>query len=1340
MPDERSDSSDVASNVFKRPNINPPAHLRVSDGDAIEGWKMWKQMWDNYCVLTNLSSQPEEYQTALLLHSIGPDGVRIYNGMKFASDEDSKKCHLILEKLDSHFLGERKEFFERFKFNRRNQEGENIEQYVTVLRTMSKSCGFCECMKDKLLMDRLLLGVSDDSMREKMMGIPDLTLSKAIDICKAVEAASLQMKALKNEEVVYKVYKKVSTGASHYSKRPGKSSGKLKDATDPKRCKFCCKMHEMKKEKCPAWGRTCMACKQKNHFKGSEVCRASTIHCVDDDSSSSSGESISSVTVQNINAVDANNRPVFCKMLLNDTEVEFQVDCGATVSLLPQKYVVAHNDIRKEAVQLQMWNKSTVTAVGKCKIKTRNPVNNKKYVVDYVVVKENLTPLLSKKAAEKMNLITINYDNFEQIYVATSKDLAEYPDVFSSSKIGTLPGDPVHLYLDDNVKPSIRPARTIPESLKDTVKAELDELERKGVIDVITDPTDWVSQLSVATRKSGKVRLCLDPRPLNVALKREHFPLPVLDDILPSLTDASTFSVCDLRNGYLHCPLDEESSLLTTFATPWGRYKWKRLPFGLKASSEIFQRRLHQALDGLDGVRCVADDIIIWGSSEREHDDRLESLLKRCQELGIVLNAEKCQFKVTELTFLGHVVSNRGMKVDPSKVKAIREMDPPKCRDDVHRLRGMVNYLSRYLPHLTEVLQPINDLTHKDVAWTWDEIHEQSFKKVKELLTQAPLLKYYDQKKPLVIHADASAHGIGAAMMQDGQPVAYASRALSDAESRYAVIEKEMLAIVFALEKWHQFTFAREVTVYSDHKPLECIVKKPLDRAPKRLQGMLLRAMAYNIEVKYLKGKENHLADPLSRSCLPYEGGQEEFEVVNSITHLMLPDDRVQEIRRHTAADETLRMLKDTILEGWPDHKSQLSLQLTPYFNIRDELTVSDGVIFRGERLVIPKQMRAEIKHDLHVGHSGIEGTLRRARELVYWPRMNQEISEYIQTCETCQEHSISQAALPLMSHEIPDRPWEKIGMDLFHYDGDTYLITVCYHSNFWEIDKLYKSTATSVINKLKVHFGRYGIPDIIISDNGPPFSSREFGTFIKEWGITYNPISPYNSKSNGKVESAVKSAKKMMKKCKQTGDSRNLALLNIRNTPTQGMDSSPAQRFLGRRTKTLTPTMRPLLQPRGSSKNEMKQMKLIQAKQAKYYNRRTKELPVLEDGDTVRMKPFQPGRDIWQKAKVLQKLDERSYEVISGGHTYRRNREHLRATRESPDSEISIPTLPDIETDVNDDAARSRPDDTKDLQPAALPDQPQTSSRLHDQEPTELRRSSRRRHEPSSMKDFVRY
>ena len=401
--------------------------------------------------------------------------------------------------------------------------------------------------------------------------------------------------------------------------------------------------------------------------------------------------------------------------------------------------------------------------------------------MDYVIVEGDFLPLISKKAAERMDLIKVNYDSLELVNnISLTHIPDDYPDAFSSTRVGTLPGSDVRLTLMDDAKPSIKPARTIPESLKAKVKEQLDTLESRGIIEKVTLPTDWVNQMAVVQKKSGKVRLCLDPRPLNVSLKREHYPLPVLDDILPQLSNATVFSICDLKDGYLHCPLDEQSSLLTTFATPWCRYKWKRLPFGLKVSSEIFQKRLLQALDGLIGVQCVADDIIIWGSSDAEHDDRLRKFLQRCQSVGIVLNKEKCQFRLQDISFLGHIVSSSGLKVDPSKVEAIVNMKPPTCKDDIHRLRGMVNYLARYLPKLTEVMQPLNDLTHKDVAWNWDANSDRAFQQLKDMLIEAPILSFYDQKKELVIYTDASTSGIGAVMMQEGTPIAYASRALSD--------------------------------------------------------------------------------------------------------------------------------------------------------------------------------------------------------------------------------------------------------------------------------------------------------------------------------------------------------------------------------------------------------------------------------------------------------------------------------------------------------------------------------------------------------------------------------
>ncbi|XP_063956518.1 uncharacterized protein K02A2.6-like [Lytechinus pictus] len=430
----------------------------------------------------------------------------------------------------------------------------------------------------------------------------------------------------------------------------------------------------MKKESCPAWGQKCKACSKPNNFKGSSVCKTRNIHHVGDDDYSSSAERISFVQ---INAVDMDKEQIICNMLINNQRVPFQLDSGATVNLLPQKYLKEEDVVQSANIRLSMWNKATTQAIGKCKVITRNPATGKKYKVEYIVVKEDLPPLLSKTTGEKMQIITVHYDSLELVRSIVPKDIAEispdkYPDVFSSSSIGTLPGSPVHLTVTDDAMPTVCPARIIPESLKGKVKDALDDLQAKDIIEEVSSPTDWVI-----------------------------FYL--------SFSDATVFSICDLKDGYLHCKLDEESSLLTTFATPWARYRWKRLPFGLKFSSEIFQKRLHQALDGLSGVRCVADDIIIWGNSDAEHDARLYCLLKRCQAVGIVLNKEKCQFRLKEISFLGHIVSNSGLKPNPSKIEAILNMSDASCKDDIHRLRGMVNYLSRYLPKLSDVIIPLNE-------------------------------------------------------------------------------------------------------------------------------------------------------------------------------------------------------------------------------------------------------------------------------------------------------------------------------------------------------------------------------------------------------------------------------------------------------------------------------------------------------------------------------------------------------------------------------------------------------------------------------------------------------
>ncbi|KAL9968060.1 hypothetical protein ACROYT_G026386 [Oculina patagonica] len=427
------------------------------------------------------------------------------------------------------------------------------------------------------------------------------------------------------------------------------------------------------------------------------------------------------------------------------------VDCGASANILPYKHV-GGVDLAPCSQSLVMWNGTRVKPMGTCALLVVNPRNSTKYKVRFLVVKENLTPLLGLNATEKMGLLTVHKENFVSVVENLEDDLVvKYADVFDNG-LGKLPGK-VHLQVDPACQPVILPARKVPVSVREKFKVELQRLQDLKVIAPVDEPTEWVSQFVVAVKKSGDLRVCIDPKPLNAALKRERYQIPVIDDMLPDLA----------------------------------------------------------------GVKCIADDVLIYGTDDADHDSNLESFMKRCQVKGIKLNRAKLDYKCKEVPFHGHLLTAEGLKPDPQKVKAITEMPRPEKPDDVSRLNGMANYLSRFLPNLSDVMKPLRDLTHKDVEWCWSDTQERAWCEVKKLIASAPVLSYYKPDEPLEVQCDSSLAGLGAALMQGGHPIAYASRALTETESRYAQIEKEMLAIVYAVEKFNDYTFGRKTVVFSDH-------------------------------------------------------------------------------------------------------------------------------------------------------------------------------------------------------------------------------------------------------------------------------------------------------------------------------------------------------------------------------------------------------------------------------------------------------------------------------------------------------------------------------------------
>ena len=611
--------------------------------------------------------------------------------------------------------------------------------------------------------------------------------------------------------------------------------------------------------------------------------------------------------------------------------------------------------------------------------------------------------------------------------------------------------------------------------------------------------------------------------------------------------------------------------------------------------------------------------------------------------------------------------------------RAIAEMKTPSNVEELRRYLGLVNYLSKFLNNPSTTLKPLQNLLCKDVAWNWSSVQQKAFEAIRDQIINAPVLAFYDPEKPLVLENDASDYRLGSAMYQEGMPIAYASRSLTQSERNYAQIEKEMLAVVFGLEKFHHFTYGRKVEVITDHKPLVSISLKPLSCAPKRLQNMLLRAQRYDIRLQHHAGTSIPVADTLSRAPLP-DDTPAHVEVVHNLSMTPVKDALLAQIKTETQSDKSLCMLMSTIMKGWPDRRDDVPSEARLYFNYRDELTCQDGILLRGNRIIIPLSLRAEMKQRIHTGHLGINACLRRARDILYWPGISTKVREYVESCTICAESSDKQSAEPLIMQEVPDVPWIKVAMDIFTIKGRNYLLTVDFMSSFFEVDLLLDMQSETVINKVKQHFARHGIPSTVVTDGGTQFTSQQFKDFGSRYGFTHNISSPGNSQANGCAEAHVKVAKRIMKRCAKAKEDPYLGLLNWRNTPTEGLSTSPAQRLFGRQTKTILPTTKNVLQYEHSAEQKAAKEGRKQQVADRYIHRR--ELKPLGVGAKVRVQPTQPGKHEWEEGLVMEILPKRNYCVKTNTGKKLRNRRLLRpvksntATADLPVMRASSPRI----------------------------------------------------------------
>lgn len=1327
--------------------FKPPPAVSFTTSNTADVWRKWEQQFRFFHEAAELSKKSAKTQVAILLHCAGQEAQDIHKSFEFAgTDQDSgENWEHVLKKFRDYCEPRKNECFERHKFWQRNQkEGESVDQWVTELRLLLDTCEYncrackCEHVQQKILRDKIVFSIADSRVKERLLRELGLTLDKTLDICRAAEASKQQMQAMASASHVTPANKDVyAVSGNKDPKKSQQQKGKGPKKWNKQRkagqgnkstnlvqnCNYCGGTHEPRK--CPAYGVTCNKCQGRNHY--STVCKGGgyrkqlyqqkqQVYQIDEQDSAQLPQG-NYLFVGSVETNAVTNDKWQTQLNICGNSVWFKLDTGAQANILPQ------SEYAKMDPKPPLYETDTIlSAFGDSKIKpcgtTVLPCNTEKggtsdllfYVTDQGV------PILGQQACETLQFVKRIDMCAPNSPLTKDKLKREYSDVFTG--IGCYERE-YDIKLKAESKGVIQSPRKVPFALQPKLKKALDKLTEQNIIADVDTPTEWVNSLVIAEKKNGSLRLCLDPKPLNDAIMRETHAIPTPADVQATLSGKKVFSVADMRDAYWHVKLSEESSYLCTFNTPWGRKRFLRMPFGISSASEVMQKRNEEIFGDIPDVHVINDDIIIAAVDEISHDNTFIKVLNRAREKGAKFSLDKLQFKVSQVTYMGNIVTADGLKPDTRKVDAIVNMPKPSDVASLRRLLGMVKYLSQYIPNESSITAPLRDLLKQGVEWQWQPEHDEALEKIKQVLSSNPVLQFYDVNEPVAIQVDASQSALGACLLQHDLPVAYASRTMTSAECNYSQIEKELLAICYGCEKFHQYIYGKQhIQIYSDHKPLEIILKKPMHKASPRLQRLMIRLQAYDLDVTYVKGQYMYIADCLSRAPVASDSDDSDLEdemimaIHSLVEDLPVSASKFSEVQKATEQDSDLQLVIQCIMKGWPKCRRSIPVSIRAYWNIRDELHVIQGVVMFGNRMVIPSSLRQQMLSLIHESHMGGDKCKARARTIFYWPGMNDNIEEIVSKCQICLKYRPSQAKEPMISHDIPEGRFLKVGLDIMTLKGKDYLVAVDYYSKFPELSLLSDKTAKTVVAHTKSICARHGIPEEIVSDN-MPFNSHEFREFAQQWGIKLTTSSPGYAQSNGQAERFVQTLKNLLKKADDNGRDPYIALLEYRNTPISGLNPpySPSQLLYSRLLRSKMPVLSSVLEPRVVHAHDM--LKARQFQQKKYYDTKARNVPysVLKPGDVVRV---QRGK-VWEPACVTDvHTQPRSYIVQNEHGHIRRNRRQIIKTNEQmplfltpslqddnlPDPGSTPQMSPPISSPV------SPPMSSQVSQPMSLPDQ----------------------------------
>lgn len=1308
--------------------VRPPeAFSCTDDQNRFAAWKRWAGRFNRFAIAAQLGKQEGNVQVECFIYTAGEQIAKLYERHVVGKVKTEDLGYAtVIEKITEFFRTELNATQSRYELFNMKQDGRALEDYMNALEEKAEEAEFCGNCSSSLVATIFLAGLDDEGAKRHLLdnGRAAASPSGALSLAKAFAASRrigrlLSTDAAATVGAAERVQQTMVPGevdavgrrasqappnrdlpkkrtTQFFPPRPEQAArpkyqlargGSARSVVSRRFCVRGCRWHP--NGRCNAAKTTCFTCGQRGHFAA--VC-ASRI----DDLEPGSGEddaggtdlSLCAIRLDKLQYADEEeptDQAWWQKMAVGNPpqSVRFKLDTGASITVVPYSiYCTLQNrpQLRLASRSVISYSNHRLDVRGTCELEVGPWGCQERHRIKLYVINTTAPPILGLSHCMLFNLVSrtgqktrCNARSVNAVFDGAQQVISEFEDVFAKQP-GLLKDSVQSIRLREPVPPpKIFPPRRMPMRYKGLVKAELDRLQRQDIIRPTKTPARYVLPIVVVRKADSSLRLCLDPRYINPHIQRFSFPMPKTEHLFASLEGAQYFTVVDAHNAFFHLPLDKPSSELCTFSTQWGNYQFQRLPFGLIDASERFCGAIHELFSDLPGVLNCVDDFLIFGSSRAEHDANLHAFLLRCRDTGLKLKREKLQLATQNVKFLGHIISDKGISIPGARAEAIAAIKRPTNSKEVRRFLGMINYVAKFISGCAARTAPLRALagpSRKSFQWTADA--ERSFNDLKRAVANAPVLAHVKASEPLVISTDASSFGLGAVLLQNGRPVAYASASLTPTQCRYAQIEKEMLAVTFACEHFRYYILGSCVSIETDHRPLVTLAKKDIATLSPRLQKMLLKMMQYDFSIRYVPGKFMYVADTLSRS--PTQESYDLADVDTSGTAVLcalnLSVDRETRIKNATVLDATLAKVTRYVATGWPRHKADIAPGAAHYWPFRDELYSENGLLYRGSRLVIPATERESVLNDLHSAHQGEVRMLRLARRSVYWPSITADIRALAQSCTQCGEYQKANQKEPVRPSPVPPHPWHTVAIDFLHVGQDTFLVGADPFTKDFVIKRMKVTTTEAVCKALSEWWLQHGIPMRIVSDNGPPFNSKEFATRVKQWGAVHLTNSPGHSAANGFIERMIQTLKSVILKTRRANNDIWTALLTLRTTP--GEDGlSPAELSNGRVLRTNLPVKpeRLIKQPSGTWILRRTTLEASSAAMKIGHDHRVKRLPPLSVGQRVWVRM---GMRDWKRGKVTARIHDRAYRVqLPNGQTYRRNRLFLR-----PDRGIHEPPL----------------------------------------------------------------